>query len=84
MPPEDIGNGIANALLEEIGQSGVVDSTYQVSKLIGLACINLCLSNDRYCYQTSRKGFLWLPFFVLSMLHTLHLRGVHVLDIHKT
>lgn len=41
MPPEDIGNGIANALLEEIGQSGVVDSTYQVSKLIGLACINL-------------------------------------------
>ncbi|XP_058732047.1 probable RNA 3'-terminal phosphate cyclase-like protein isoform X2 [Vicia villosa] len=29
MPPEDIGKGIANALLEEIGQSGVVDSTYQ-------------------------------------------------------
>ncbi|XP_058735987.1 probable RNA 3'-terminal phosphate cyclase-like protein [Vicia villosa] len=29
MPPEDIGEGIANALLEEIGQSGVVDSSYQ-------------------------------------------------------
>ncbi|CAI8619471.1 unnamed protein product [Vicia faba] len=29
MPPKDIGEGIANALLEEIGQSGVVDSTYQ-------------------------------------------------------
>ncbi|WJX48033.1 hypothetical protein P8452_34649 [Trifolium repens] len=29
MPPEDIGEGIANVLLGEIAQSGVVDSTYQ-------------------------------------------------------
>ncbi|GAU19413.1 hypothetical protein TSUD_76570 [Trifolium subterraneum] len=29
MPPEDIGVGIANVLLGEISQSGVVDSTYQ-------------------------------------------------------
>jgi RNA 3'-terminal phosphate cyclase-like protein len=46
MPPEDIGEGIANVLLGEIAQSGVVDSTYQVRKLIILACFNLCLSND--------------------------------------
>lgn len=31
MPPEDIGVGIANVLLGEIAQSGVVDSTHQVS-----------------------------------------------------
>lgn len=30
MPPEDIGEGIANVLLGEISQRGVVDSTHQV------------------------------------------------------
>jgi len=33
MPPDDIGVGIASALLGEIAQSGVVDSTHQVSLL---------------------------------------------------
>jgi len=46
MPPEEIGEGIANVLLGEIAQSGVVDSSYQVSKLIILACFNTCLSNE--------------------------------------
>jgi RNA 3'-terminal phosphate cyclase len=46
MPPEDIGEGIANVLLGEIAQSGVVDSTYQVRTLKILAPFNLFLSND--------------------------------------
>lgn len=46
MPPEEIGEGIANILLGEIAQSGVIDSSYQVRKLIILARFNLCLSNE--------------------------------------
>lgn len=55
MPPEDIGEGMAKVLLGEIAQSGVVDSTYQVSKLIISAHFNLSLPNDRYWYRTSRN-----------------------------
>jgi len=49
MRPEDVGVGTANALLGEIAQSGVVDSTHQVSMLAVSFCpFNVSVSSDRY------------------------------------
>ena len=51
MPPEDIGVGTTNALLGEIAQSGVVDSTHQVSmSAISFCPFNVSISSDRYWY----------------------------------
>ena len=46
MPPDDIGVGIANALVGEIAQNGVVDSTHQVSLLAVSSPFNGSLPND--------------------------------------
>ena len=46
MPPEDVGAGTANALLGEIAQSGVVDSSHQVSLLAVSSLFNGSLPND--------------------------------------
>jgi hypothetical protein len=54
MPPEDIGEGIANVLLGEIAQSGVVDSTYQVRKLIFLPALNFVYLMIDTGYRTNR------------------------------
>jgi len=49
MPPEDIGVGTANALLGEIAQSGVVDSTHQVSmSAVSFSPFNVSVSSDGY------------------------------------
>lgn len=50
MPPEVIGEGIANDLLGEITQGGVVDSTYQVSMSPISTHFYTFLPNDKYCY----------------------------------
>jgi len=46
MPPEDVGVGIVNALLGKIAQSGVVDSSHQVSLLAVSSLFNGSLPND--------------------------------------
>lgn len=72
MPPEDIGVGIANVLLGEIAQCGVVDSTYQ--GLLFLLCA-LCPQDvskirvgklSQYGVETLRniRDFLDLKFII--------------------
>lgn len=72
MPPEDIGVGTANALLGEIAQSGVVDSTHQ--GLLFLLCA-LCPQDvskvrvgklSQYGVETLRniRDFLNLKFII--------------------
>ncbi|KAJ1390387.1 RNA 3-terminal phosphate cyclase, insert domain [Sesbania bispinosa] len=72
MPPEDIGEGIANVLLREIAQSGVVDSTHQ--GLLFLLCA-LCPQDvskirvgklSQYGIETLRniRDFLNLKFII--------------------
>lgn len=72
MPPEEIGEGIANVLLGEIAQSGVVDSSYQ--GLLFLLCA-LCPQDvskvrvgklSQHGIETLRniKDFLDLTFII--------------------
>ncbi|KAG5001511.1 hypothetical protein JHK87_022583 [Glycine soja] len=55
MPPEDVGAGTANALLGEIAQSGVVDSSHQ--GLLFLFCA-LCPQDVSKVYVGNSTQFL--------------------------
>lgn len=56
MPPEDVGEQIASALLGEIEQGGVVDSTHQVCCCLSLSQPNCCFLGIQVCksFQSAR------------------------------